>query len=437
MNAAAPTAAAKGQGPALLIVADDLTGAADCGVACVTRGLDAVVLLVPDPQVEAADVLAIDADTRSLSALAAAEKTTRLLSAFSHLKDCLVFKKIDSTLRGNFGVELAATLLARREMASHCIAVLAPAFPALGRTTIGGRHLLWGRPLEETEPWQAEGRTGRAYLPDLLLDAGLRAELLPLELLRQGGDAPLMAMKRLAGRCDVIVCDAETDDDLATLAKVSFELGRETIWVGSAGLVGPVVDAAGLKRARPGHAFDGATGAQVFVVGSRSTVSRRQASVLAALDDVEVVDVDPTSSAADLDKVDFRGRFSAAIETGKTVLVWQAGERPPVETASSRQCDALAAQIAEQKNRIGGLFATGGETARSLLEALDVRALRLVDEVEPGVALSVDAGGRGLAVITKAGAFGDDATMTACRAIFSGGARAPRDGATHQRRIGV
>lgn len=434
MTPAEPVAAAPN--PALLIIADDLTGAADCGVVCTRKGLDAVVLLTPDAQAECTDVLAIDANTRSMQAEAAGIQTARLLATFADSTDTLVFKKIDSTLRGHFGVELAASLSMRREKASRSVVVLAPAFPAMGRTTVDGYQLLWGQPLEETELWRGENRTGRAFLPQLIGEAGLRAELLPLDVVRQGEDALLATMKRLAAQCDVIACDAETEDDLAALARASFQLCRETIWAGSAGLVAHLVDAAGLKRPQPGHAITGIAGAQVFVVGSRSAVSRRQAAALAALDEVEVVDVDPTASAADLDKVDFSGRFSAALDTGKTVLIWQAGEEPPVETAKSRRCDDLASRIAGHKSRIGALFATGGETARCLLEALDVRALRLVEEIEPGVALSLAPGGHDLVVITKAGAFGNDATMAMCRAAFSHVAATPR-GASHHRRVGV
>jgi 4-hydroxythreonine-4-phosphate dehydrogenase len=423
--------------PALLILADDLTGAADCGAVCVARGLDTHVLLAPDALAEGADVLAVDADTRALRAEAAAEKTTRLLTTFGQKKGLLVFKKVDSTLRGHIGVELAATLSVRRRSMPNCVAILAPAFPALGRTTVDGFHFLWGQPLEKTEIWRGEARTGRAFLPGMVSDAGLRAELLPLDRLRGGDAALLTTMKRLAARCDVIACDAETDGDLAAVARASSRLGGETIWAGSAGLVGHLVDAAGLRGARLRHTLAAAGGAQVFVVGSRSTVSRRQAAAFAALDDVEVIDVDPAASADKLDKADFKGRFSSALETGKAVLIWQSGEEPPINAARSRQCSDLAIRIANHKSRIGALFATGGETARCLLQALGVQALRLIGEVEPGVALSVSVGRPELAIVTKAGAFGSEATMALSRAAFSRAARTSRDLAASRGRVGV
>jgi len=422
--------------PALVIVADDLTGAADCAVVCVKRGLDAVVVLAPDAPAQGVDVLAIDADTRALRPEAAAEKTARVLSSLGQGKDFLVFKKIDSTLRGHIGVELAVMLSARRRTVPDSIVVLAPAFPALGRTTVDGYHFLWGQPLEETEPWRDEDRTGRAFLPRMASDAGLRTELLPLGRVREDAAALLAAMKQLAAKCDVIACDAETEDDLAALARASFQLGRATIWAGSAGLVGHLADAAGLTGSQPGNAFAATAEAQVFVVGSRSAVSRRQAAAFAALDDVEMIDVDPASSADELDNIDFKGRFSSALDTGKAVLIWQAGEEPPAKTARSRPCGDLAVQIASYRSRIGALFATGGETARCLLEAFGVQALRLIEEVEPGIALSMAVGRPELAIVTKAGAFGNDASMAVSHAALSRAAAISRNPAADQRRAG-
>jgi 4-hydroxythreonine-4-phosphate dehydrogenase len=271
----------------------------------------------------------------------------------------------------------------------------------------------------------------------MVSDAGLRAGLLPLERVREGDAALLATMKRLAAESDVIACDAETEDDLAALARTSFQLGRAVIWAGSAGLVGHLVEAAGLTGSQPVRRLAAISGAQVFVVGSRSAVSRRQAAAFAALDGVEVIDVDPTASAHELDKADFEARFSSALATRKAVLIWQAGGEPPIETARSKRCGDLATRIANHKSRIGALFATGGETARCLLDALGVRALRLIDEVEPGVALSVAVGGRELAMITKAGAFGNDATMSASRAAFSRAATASRDLAADHGRVGA
>ena len=158
---------ASGRGaPAILILADDLSGAADCGIACAEAGLETVVALRPGRAGPHAGALAIDADTRTMSAEAAAEITERLALTYGRNEDCLVFKKIDSTLRGHLGPELGAVLRAVRTWKRDAIIILAPAFPALGRTTVNGNQRLYGAPLEESEIWRLERRNEAASRAD-------------------------------------------------------------------------------------------------------------------------------------------------------------------------------------------------------------------------------------------------------------------------------
>ena len=57
-----------------------------------------------------------------------------------------VYKKIDSTLRGNLVPEVSATVT-ETDVTS---AVVVPAFPANGRTTVEGLHLVDGTPVAQT-----------------------------------------------------------------------------------------------------------------------------------------------------------------------------------------------------------------------------------------------------------------------------------------------
>ena len=70
---------------------------------------------------------------------------------------------------------------------------------------------------------------------------------------------------------------------------------------------------------------------------------------------------------------------------------------------------------------VGGLVATGGETARAVLDAWGVTRLRLRGEVEAGVAFSTTEGWRRVVpVVTKAGGFGDADTLVRCREFLRG-----------------
>ena len=109
----------------VLIFADDLSGAADCGIACVNAGLSTIVSLGLPSNGHRVDVLSVDADTRSLSASAAAERLRQLVQVHAEDPAVLLFKKIDSTLRGHLGPELAAVLKARRAVVKGTVAVMA------------------------------------------------------------------------------------------------------------------------------------------------------------------------------------------------------------------------------------------------------------------------------------------------------------------------
>jgi len=89
-----------------LIIADDLTGAADCAVAFAKRGLDAAVLWGHGED-SGASVLSVDADSRHLPAAEAAAR--QLTAQAAHWRPGVrLYKKIDSTLRGQPAAELAA-----------------------------------------------------------------------------------------------------------------------------------------------------------------------------------------------------------------------------------------------------------------------------------------------------------------------------------------
>ena len=128
----------------ILVLADDLTGALETGAKFAAAGVGAVVLL-PGGETADAPAVVIDTETRH----APPEEAARIVE--SHARAALaagarlVYKKTDSTLRGNIGAELGA--LAR---AAGTELVYAPAYPRMGRTVRAGRLYVDGVPVSET-----------------------------------------------------------------------------------------------------------------------------------------------------------------------------------------------------------------------------------------------------------------------------------------------
>ena len=399
--------------PRILILADDLSGAADCALSCLAAGMDTVVALdgeAPPP----ATALAIDTDSRRMDRSAAADVTAGMLKAHAGA-DTLIYKKIDSTLRGHFAAELASSLALHLRGGAHKVAIVAPAFPAAGRTTRGGQQYLHGEKVEDTAVWRNENLPGRASLPELLMAANLRVAQIGLDAVR--GENLAQTMRDAAHAHDALACDAETDDDLAAIAAAG--QGTCSLWAGSAGLAHHLPRAAGLaleKQSVP--QAPRRSGAVICAVGSLSEISREQFLHLARADVADFI-LPPTLLRAGPDAREWwtlDAAILAAIEAGRDIAVMIDSAPGANPKEGLELCAALGRLLAPHLATARGLIATGGETARALLLAAGVPALRLAAEVEPGIPLSIASGAAAsLHVITKAGAFGNVNTLHRCR----------------------
>src|ERR1700730_13684625 len=96
--------------PELGSLADDLTGATDTGLQFAKRGRRTCVSLIW-PVRTSCDVLVVDQDSRSRSATEARDRAFSAARALRSGGIAILYKKIDSTGRGNLGAEIDGTLL--------------------------------------------------------------------------------------------------------------------------------------------------------------------------------------------------------------------------------------------------------------------------------------------------------------------------------------
>ncbi len=406
----------------MLIFADDLSGAIDCGIACVDAGLSASVSLGLSSNGLMTDVLSVDADTRSLSASGAAERLRPLVEVHAADPAVLLFKKIDSTLRGHLGPEIGAFLEVRRAVIEGTVALMAPAFPIYGRTTVDGMHYVHGRPLHETEMWKSQKMTGEAYIPRMLEASGLACDHFNLAMVRNSRAAFVDALGKAAETRDVLVCDAETDDDLLAIAEAGTALGNRAVWVGSAGLVHQLPKAMGLgvrTKDKAPH-FPESAGSILFVIGSTSDATKQQAVTLLSSSDIHGIVVPPEVLLAGSEGPDwsaFTSELSEAVEQKDDVILL-CGAEPTVDVTDRPKLSlALAELTAVLHARIGALVVSGGETARRVLERWGITALQLHGELERGVRVFTTSVGKALplTVVIKDGDPGKPQTLLRCR----------------------
>ncbi len=397
--------------PQIAIIADDLTGAVDAGAPFARAGLLTLLATLSSglaAELLECDVLAISTESRHESEEKAAAKTR--LAAMQIQQEGRdkevrwLYKKIDSTLRGHPHRELAAVM----DTSGFEQALVAPAFPAQGRTTIGGRQLVQGTLVEHT-PF------GREVVSSDLLTLFKRGpgkrlcRLIELSTVQRGQDA---VCEELNGpEPAVVIGDAETDADLVTLARAALAC-RVRLLCGSAGLARALADLLPASPRAPTPEFPRCSPGSVLVVaGSRhprticqvKTAHRRGAALLR-----------PELTAESLDDRTVERTVESAarhLARGQAVILTTIGlDDSPLgtQTVATTLSDVARELVADQQ--VGRLVLTGGDIAAAVCDALGVSGLWLRGEIEPGVVWAVLLGGLlpGLPVITKAGGFGAD-----------------------------
>ncbi|MDP1585178.1 MAG: four-carbon acid sugar kinase family protein [Bradyrhizobium sp.] len=394
-----------------LILADDLTGAADCAIALGRRGLAAAVTWGDTRHAGSREepILAYDTASRSLSADAAAARHRDVLAS-RPWSGRRFFKKIDSTLRGQPAAEIAATLACLGSRSDPAFGVLAAAFPATGRTTSGGRIRVKGRALEETDLWRRDHTYPNADLVDVLATAGARSEKVALAAVRNGELKAILA--RLASAGDIVsICDAETDHDLRLIAEAGLCASPASVFIGSAGLAHALARLDITESVEPLRIPTSKFGT-LTVVGSLADASRSAALRLNSTGTVAHFPVGPDTLR---DNNAVRAKIAANVKErlaeGGDVLVEITMNGFPDMSLGPTLVAGLAEALETAVPVIGAFAATGGETAAALLSRFGVNGIRLVEEIEPGVALGLTIGSLSIPIATKAGAFGDEHSL--------------------------
>jgi 4-hydroxythreonine-4-phosphate dehydrogenase len=387
--------------PLIAILADDLTGAADTAAGMLGAGRPLVTWPRSDGAIAWHDddrIVSIDAGTRQATPAEAANRIRDLAVLFRTAGFAHLYKKVDSTLRGHIGVEVKAALEGWRE---GSLAVVAPAFPAMGRTTVDGRQRVGDTALDG--PPVAERLASAAVPVTTLALADVRGGVL---------DRIFRARAEAGNRA--IVCDAVTDVDLAAIAAAGAMLEAAVVWVGSGGLARRLFTDSNPSRHQMQISHPIPSGPVLVVAGSLTAITGSQAASVAAAGarpvTVSAEDLSTRSPALERN----RNEIERHLRAGMDVVVG-IGRRHTATAADTALVDHLARMLKSCQSLVGGVVATGGDTAAALLKQWGIGGLRLIGEVETGVPIGLAIGPRPLIVALKAGGFGHDATLALAR----------------------
>ncbi len=129
----------------IVVIADDLSGAAELAGVALRHGLSAEVQVAFSADTDA-DVICVDTDTRLRSAAEAASVAAAVTRAVVTARPTWIFKKCDSVLRGHVLAEARAIASA----AGNTRIVILSANPSRGRVICSGEYLIEGVRLPQT-----------------------------------------------------------------------------------------------------------------------------------------------------------------------------------------------------------------------------------------------------------------------------------------------
>lgn len=414
------------------IIADDLTGANDAGVQLSKIGVSSTVFLdFKESAIQATeDVAIIDTDSRAISENAAYERIHKASTIFHHQGYEHVYKKVDSTLRGNIAAELSAVVSVHQPE----MVVIAPAFPKMNRQTIKGIQYVNGRPVSETE-FGKDPKTPvkDSFIPNLFKKYIEDQICLIDQALLMGPKENLLykiTESTSQGR-NWFVCDAKTDDDLRVIATVFAEVNQKTVWAGSAGLIEYLPEALELKKTET-QPIEGLSISRTLTVSaSLSNVTKLQLEKVRAMQDTYSLEVNPV----DLIKQSYSletilSEFSAQTNKTHFVLYVESSEHNRKATEQlgtelsigktqigemiSKELGKMAEVIITAFPDIKGLLLTGGDTAKAVCNQLQMNQMKLCTEIEVGLPLgklSNEKGDRSFWTVTKAGGFGNEQSL--------------------------
>ncbi len=405
-------------------VADDDTGATDLAGMLAEQGLRTV--LVIDLPTEACleewtcghDAAVIGAGTRALAPREAYDRTRAAVRLLAHrnprvleIKYCSTF---DSTTEGNIGPSLDAAM----DEFGEAFTVALPALPVNGRTTYMGHHFV-GRKLLSDSSMRHHPLTPMTN-PNLVSH-------LQSQTRRKVGLAAWPVTREALDRLrsegfEIAVLDCISDNDLANVCDAIAHL---RIISGSSA---PAMKLPAVWQRegwwRPAEVAlrqpEAAGRGQLVVAGSCSEATRRQ-NCWMETQGARTFVIDPVALAEGASLESTVAQAAAELAAAHTCLVRTAPDVAPVREwaqARGRGVNETGLAIAYSLARLvrgimerqlpAALVVAGGETAGAVCRTLELGALEVGRNIQPGVPLCVSLGRFRLPVVLKSGNFGSE-----------------------------
>ena len=441
----------------IFIMADDLTGALDTGVAFAKRGIPTRVctrsgkissLLSENQNPEAAltgshpgfpdssftqddknEVLVVNTESRHLSPEDAYQIVFSLTRAAIDAQIPIIYKKTDSALRGNVGSELAAALSAAGALSLHFL----PAAPSMNRLVKDGRLFINGVPVSESafgkdplNPVRTSDITQLIHeqctVPVSLRTASGQTEPSAVadKPTNPAGPSPVTGRSGSSIRIlpSITLYDAASEEELReSFSSISRQAGSPLLLAGCFALADLLAEVLfGKEKAAPDAAPKTGPFQPLFILcGSIHPVSTAQTDT-ALLHGIPVIHLKEKISRGDISK-DIRPVDSQDLShmlhllKDRQALIVDFGPRETTSHIRSEYITELMAGTALSlltAGYDGPLMIIGGDTLQAFLDQAGVDTLCPLCEADKGTVVSqVPLAGKIRYLLTKSGGFGE------------------------------
>ena len=417
----------------IYVIADDLTGANDTGVQFAKKGYNTMVsildkqstIIIPNNL----DVFVVDTETRELKSKIAREKLRNILKRLNINKNDMIYKKVDSTLRGNVGDEIEEIM----NILKKDICVFSPSYPSYQRITVRGHLIVDQKPLELSEYSCYNSTQIENSSISFLLERQTDFPVAQIDLknVAKGQKTILSKINELYQKGNkIIIIDSTNEEHLEDIFASGLKFDRSVLFSGSAGLAKHFPNIYH-KNEDLKINIENNKGPFIVVVGSRNSIMEDQINYLKnrlnfyelkidleqifsnkdiILDNYATVCIDATKGNRDLVMHTNAIYNEGKLINKKLMLKYDLSFRG-LEIEIKNFLGKLTSKIIKN-SYARNLILTGGDVALGVCKELCIYNMNILDELLPGIPLAIaNYKNYNLNIITKAGGFGKEDTL--------------------------
>ena len=414
----------------IYVIADDLSGANDTGVQFTKKGYSTIVsvlderstIMIPDNL----DVFVMDTETRELESKTVRKRLKSILEKININKKDLVYKKVDSTLRGNVGVEIEVIM----NILKKDICIFNSSLPSQQRMTVRGYLIVDQKPLGLSEYSSNHLEQGEnSFIPFLLKkQTDFPVGQIDLKDVTKGQETILSKINELSQKGNkIIVIDSTNEEHLKDIFASGLKLDRPVLFSGSAGLANHFPNTYSKKEDLKIKIEDN-KGPVIVVAGSRNSILEDQVNYIKNRLNFTELKIDLEQVFSDKDRIldnyaaegikAIKGNHDLVIHTAATyneeksinkklMLKYHLSFRE-LEIKIKTFLGELISKIIKNSD-VRNLILTGGDTALGVCKELGISNFNVIDELLPGIPLAIaNCKNYNLNIVTKAGGFGKE-----------------------------